>query len=273
MIIEITMTTELRETCLNIVLTSDPGQKCQLAASLEGMDGLDCAREFPDKLEYPGRPNRPQLVAPALVQRRSMTTVAGRAAMIHALAHIEMNAINLAADIVWRFAGMPERFYRDWARVCVEEAYHFNLLREHLRQGGYDYGDFDAHNSLWEMAYKTRADLLARLALVPRTMEAKGLDASPNLIHKLKQAGVSDVIPILEIIVADEVGHVAIGNYWFNYLCQQRQLNPLATYRDLAKLHAAPVLRGPFNLPARRLAGFTEEELQDLQTMAENARG
>lgn len=265
------MCSELREICREIVLSSEPSRKCELAASLATITELDAQRQFDVALDFPGRPARPLLVAPALVQRRKMTSPEGRAAMIHALAHIEMNAINLAADIIWRFPAMPERFYRDWARVCEEEAYHFGLLHQHLCAMNYAYGDFDAHNSLWEMAYKTRADLLARLALVPRTMEAKGLDASPALISKLKQAGDKEVIPILEIIVRDEVGHVAVGNFWFNYLCQQRQLSPIPTYRELALQYAAPVLRGPFNLPARRLAGFTEEELLDLQAMSVNA--
>ena len=146
-----------------------------------------------------------------------MRTLEGRAALIHALAHIEFNAINLALDAIWRFADMPQTYYRDWLKVAVEEAYHFSLLSTHLQTLGFKYGDFTGHNSLWEMADRTKSDVLARMALVPRTMEARGLDASPPLRNKLAQAGDTDAAKILDIILRDEIGHVAIGNHWFNY--------------------------------------------------------
>src|SRR5690606_11544030 len=188
----------------------------------------------------------------------------GRAALIHALAHIEFNAINLALDIMWRFAGMPEVFYREWATVAAEEAMHFGLLREHLRDMGHAYGDFPAHDGLWDMAEKTRDDILARLALVPRTLEARGLDASPLIRDKLLHAGDTRGAAILDVILRDEIGHVAVGNRWFRHLCRERGLDPLAAYDALAARHEAPRLKGPFNLPARRAAGFTEDELQRL---------
>ena len=190
-----------------------------------------------------------------------MNTVAGRAALIHALAHIEFNAINLALDAIWRFPDMPPEFYVDWLKVASEEALHFNLLNTHLSSLGFGYGDFNAHNSLWEMAEKTCEDLLARMALVPRTLEARGLDATPAVRAKLAQAGDEPAAAILDIILRDEVGHVAIGNRWYGWLCQQQGAEPLSTYRALARQHNAPVLKGPFNLEARRAAGFTEEEL------------
>ncbi|MDE1950147.1 MAG: ferritin-like domain-containing protein, partial [Burkholderiales bacterium] len=167
----------------------------------------------------------------------------------------------LALDIVWRFAGMPEAFYRDWLGVAREEALHFSLLREHLRSMGHEYGDFPAHDALWEMAAKTRHDVLARVALVPRTLETRGLDASPPIRAMLVAAGDLRAGEILDIILRDEIGHVALGNRWYRWLCTQRGLDPVTTYAELAERHGAPRQRGPFNLEARRAAGFTEAEL------------
>jgi uncharacterized ferritin-like protein (DUF455 family) len=212
----------------------------------------------------PGRPLRPELVSPLSVRHRSMRTVEGRAALIHALAHIEFNAINLALDAIWRFPGMPRDYYADWLKVAAEEALHFSLLSAHLHSQGFQYGDFPAHNSLWDMAEKTQGDILARIALVPRTLEARGLDASPPVRAKLAQAGDNAAAEILDIILRDEIGHVAIGNRWFRWLCSQRGLDPVATYALLALQYKAPALRGPFNLEARRAAGFSEIELAAL---------
>lgn len=184
--------------------------------------------------------------------------------MIHAICHIELNAIDLACDIVWRFPGMPDLFYVQWAQIAKEEALHFSLLRDHLRQMGYEYGDFTAHNGLWEMAEKTKGDLLARLALVPRTLEARGLDASPPIKKKLVLAGDVKAGEILDVILRDEIGHVAVGNHWYRYLCEQQSLDPIKTYAELAEKYRAPKLRGPFNLDARKQAGFTEAELAAL---------
>jgi uncharacterized ferritin-like protein (DUF455 family) len=213
----------------------------------------------------PGRPARPELVSPRLLGRRSMNTPEGRAMLIHALAHIEFNAINLALDAVWRFSHMPPQYYADWLQVAREEAYHYALLEAHLNTLGHRYGDFSGHDSLWEMVEKTCGDVLARMALVPRTMEARGLDANPPLRAKLAQAGDMAAAAILDIILRDEIGHVEIGNRWYAYLCRQRGLEPRATYAELAARYEAPVLRGPFNIEARLQAGFTEEELAALQ--------
>ena len=212
----------------------------------------------------PGRPDKPELVPPLSVKRRAMNTIAGRAILIHALAHIEFNAINLALDAIWRFPSMPAQYYADWLKVAQEEALHFTLLNQHLQSQGYAYGDFPGHNSLWEMVQKTEDDVLARMALVPRTMEARGLDASPPLRAKLAQAGDMVAASILDIILRDEIGHVAIGNYWYNWLCQHRGLEPVSTYASLTIQYQAPKLRGPFNFEARRAAGFTEPELAAL---------
>lgn len=212
----------------------------------------------------PGRPATPVLVPPRLVGRRSMATVEGRAMLIHALAHIEFNATNLALDALWRFAAMPADYYTDWLRVSSEEALHFSMLSAHLQALGFQYGDFSAHDSLWEMVEKTREDIVARMALVPRTLEARGLDAIPPLRAKLAQAGDLAAAAILDRILQDEIGHVAIGNHWYVYLCEQQGLEPRSAYDALAVRYRAPALKGPFNIEARRLAGFTEAELTGL---------
>ena len=216
----------------------------------------------------PGRPARPELVPPMRVERRrSIHTTAGRANMIHALCHIEFNAINLALDAVWRFAGMPHDYYRDWLRVADEEAYHFTLIHAHLQTMGWRYGDFPGHDGLWTMCEKTKDDVVARMALVPRTLEARGLDATPLIQAKLRRVNTPDAlraVEILDIILRDEIGHVAIGNRWYAWLCAREGLDPLAHYRLLYRRHEAPRMRPPFNLEARAKAGFSEAELQAL---------
>ena len=234
-------------------------------AWLAGEISLDIHVSAVHQTGIPGRPAKPQLVAPREVGHRSMTTIEGRAALIHALAHIEFNAINLALDAVWRFADMPVDFYADWLKVAAEEALHFSLLSSHLKTLGFSYGDFAAHNSLWEMAEKTTGDVLARMALVPRTLEARGLDATPGVRNKLAQVGDTAAAEILDIILRDEIGHVEIGNRWYHWCCEQRSLDVLTTYQELALRYKAPVLRGPFNLEARRQAGFMESEIAALR--------
>ncbi|HEX9171811.1 MAG TPA: ferritin-like domain-containing protein [Telluria sp.] len=260
---------ELRATALQCLLETDPATKTDAIAALahafqQGAWQVDTGAALATADTIPGRPPRPELVAPRLVGRRSMATVEGRAMLIHALAHIEFNATNLALDALWRFADMPDEYYVDWLRVAAEEAIHFSMLAAHLAVLGYRYGDFPAHDSLWEMVEKTRDDVVARMALVPRTLEARGLDAIPPLRAKLAQAGDLAAAKILDRILQDEIGHVEIGNRWYRYLCGQRGLEPGATYDALAVRYAAPVLKGPFNIPARRLAGFTEAELSSL---------
>lgn len=260
---------ELRNAALFWLAQCDAPGKAEgvrlLAQSwLSGEIELDAHAPLTAQQPIPGKPDKPELVPPLSVRRRSMITPEGRAILIHALAHIEFNAINLALDAIWRFAGMPREYYADWLKVADEEALHFSLLCGHLQSLGYAYGDFPAHNSLWEMAAKTQHDILARIALVPRTMEARGLDATPQVRAKLAQAGDLAAAKILDIILRDEIGHVAIGNRWYNWLCEQRGLEPLAAYARLAAEYQAPVMRGPFNLEARRAAGFSELELAAL---------
>jgi uncharacterized ferritin-like protein (DUF455 family) len=261
---------ELRANALRCLLETDPDAKtAQVAAMAAGFVSGGSALDSGALLQVagliPGRPARPELVPPRLLGRRSMVTLEGRAMLVHALSHIEFNALNLALDALWRFPGMPPAYYADWLRVSKEEAEHFALLAAHLRYLGYEYGDFPGHDSLWEMVEKTRGDVLARMALVPRTLEARGLDAIPPLRAKLAQAGDMAAAAILDRILQDEIGHVEIGNRWYGYLCQQRAIDPQVTYDALAARYEAPVLKGPFNFGARRLAGFTEAELARLQ--------
>lgn len=263
------VSTELRAAALAALCTSDPAAKARLARGL--LDGLPLQAQavLQPGAPVPGRPPRPALVPHQQLKPRPVHTPEGRAALLHALAHIEFNAIDLACDALWRFAGLPEAFYRDWAQVAREEALHFQLLAGHLGTLGCAYGDLPAHNGLWEMARKTEDDLLARLALVPRTLEARGLDAAPPIRARLVAAGDLRAGEILDIILRDEVGHVAIGNHWYGWLCDQRGLDPVATYAELARRYQAPRLKGPFNLPARRAAGFSEAELAALQQSAQ----
>lgn len=257
----------LRACALDLLIATDPVAKTQGVAALAaawhaGTCTLDPAAVLDaGAAAVPGRPARPELVPPRLVGRRSMATPEGRAMLVHALAHIEFNAVNLALDAIWRFPGMPPDYYSDWVRVAAEEAHHFTLLAAHLHTLGWSYGDFPGHDSLWEMVAKTSGDVLARMALVPRTMEARGLDAIPPLRAKLAQAGDEAAARILDVLLADEVGHVEIGNRWYVYLCARRGLEPVATYDRLTAQYKAPVLKGPFNVDARRQAGFTDVEL------------
>ena len=217
----------------------------------------------------PGRPPQPVLLAPMQVPHRSPFTPEGLAALVHAVCHIEFNAINLALDAVWRFPGMPAAFYTDWLRVADEEATHFDLLHNHLRSLGHRYGDFPAHDGLWEMCVKTQDDITARMALVPRTLEARGLDATPLIQARLRKVNTPDAlraVDILDVILRDEIGHVAVGNRWYAWLCQQQGLEPVAHYRTLARAYNAPRLRPPFNEAARRAAGFTPAELEALSS-------
>ena len=259
--------TELRRAALEILAIADAQTKVSRVSQLfddyqERRITLNSSEIFNQgELELPGRPSKPELIPPLQVPKRRMDTVEGRASLMHSLVHIEFNAINLALDAIWRFPNMPQQYYEDWLKVAKEESYHFTLVNEHIQSFGFTYGDFPAHNSLWEMVERTKDAIIARMALVPRTMEARGLDAVPMIRDRFKQIKELAAVEILEIILRDEVGHVAIGNHWFNFLCAKESLSPISAYRDLARKYCAPKLRGPFNLEARRQAGFSEEEL------------
>lgn len=250
---------------LRAVQETDPLKKVELAnqvAQSSAGTGPDMTFAVPPGL--PGRPDRPVLVPHSQIRQFPLTTDEGKAALIHSVAHIEFNAIDLALDIVWRFAGMPDAFYRDWLRIAAEEALHFTLLRNHLTTFGYDYGSFPAHNALWEMAEKTGDDVLARIGIVPRTLEARGLDVSPAVKDKLIGAGDRNGAAIFDVIMQDEIGHVLAGNRWFRWICAQRGIEPVATYGKLVEKYDPPKIRAPYNIAARRLAGFDEDEIAAL---------
>ncbi|HVI26346.1 MAG TPA: ferritin-like domain-containing protein [Xanthomonadaceae bacterium] len=262
---------------------SDAARACLAAAAPEDKLALtrDAADAFargelamradappPEPIRMPGRPPRPRLVPPRELPRRGFGTPEGRAAFIHAVTHIEFNAVDLAWDAVYRFRGMPAEYYADWVGVAADEARHFALLRARLRELGHDYGDFDAHNGLWEMAEKTAHDVLARMALVPRVLEARGLDVTPGMIVKLRALGDEATAAILEVILREEVGHVAAGSRWYRWLCARDGVDPRERFRALLAAHARPVLYGPFNREARAAAGFDEDELAELERLA-----
>jgi uncharacterized ferritin-like protein (DUF455 family) len=258
---------ELRQRALEVLCIADPEVKAEAARALHAATdlSLDADRVLPEPAILPGRPARPHLVPPAQLPRRSPFDTEGRAGLLHAVAHIEFNAINLALDAAWRFASMPREFYFDWLRVAAEEALHFTLLRGHLRSLGHDYGDFDAHDGLWAMTDKTKNDIVARMALVPRTLEARGLDATPPMQARLRKAGDLRAVEILDVILRDEVGHVAIGNHWYRWLCERDGLDPQAHDAQISKRYGAPRLKPPFNRAARLAAGFSEIELSELE--------
>lgn len=258
----------LRLAALEALLLTDPQEKVAAVQTLKVGLPVMAEQRISDPGSIPGRPSNLKFVSPQQVPRRSVHSVQGRAALLHSLAHIEFNAINLALDIIWRYPHLPENFYGGWLTVAQEEALHFSLLHDHLMSLGFKYGDFPCHDGLWEMAERTKHDLLARLALVPRTLEARGLDACPVVREKFAQAGDQVAAGILDIILRDEVGHVALGNYWYRRLCQEQNRCDFDTYQLMAEHYRAPRLRGPFNRPARLEAGFTEREIDALEAQA-----
>ncbi len=269
---------EIRERALAALCLDDPATKAAAVATLWAEHDnlpLDTRAELTPSAPLPGRPGRPRLIPAIEVPQRSPFTPVGLAGLLHAIAHIEFNAINLALDAVWRYPGMPEAYYRDWLRVAYEESLHYGLLAEHLQSLGHAYGDFDAHDGLWNMCVRTQDDITARMALVPRTLEARGLDATPLIQAKLRRVDTPPArraVDILDVILRDEIGHVAVGNRWYAWLCERQGLEPVAHYRVLVRRHEAPRLRPPFNETARRAAGFSSEELEELQGVTNDNR-
>ena len=246
---------------LQALCESDPVRKCERVAALRVEHALSAlAPTAKEQMHIPGRPLLPQLVNPRAVPHRGLGTAEGRAAMAHAVAHIEFNAINLALDAALRFRGMPEDYYADWISVAQDEARHFAMLSARLMQMGWAYGEFAAHNGLWEAAEKTAHDVLERMALVPRVLEARGLDVTPNMILRLEEVGDPQTAAVLRVILHEEVRHVAIGTRWFHHLCALRALEPVATFRKLIAGHRVR-LQTPFNWEARLKAGFDPLEL------------
>jgi uncharacterized ferritin-like protein (DUF455 family) len=222
----------------------------------------------PEPIRMPGRPAAPRLVHPRELSKRGLGSAEGRAAFVHSIAHIELNAIDLAWDAVYRFRDLPAAYYADWVGVANDEARHFTLLRDRLRELGHGYGDFDAHNGLWEMAEKTAHDGLARMALVPRVLEARGLDVTPAMIVKLRALGDEATATILETILREEVAHVAAGSRWFRWYCERAGVDPRTRFAQLLDEYARGSLRGPFNHEARLAAGFDAEEVAALASLA-----
>jgi len=248
---------------------TDPAEKLRLTRatwqSLQAGDlYADSSSPPPEPIGAPGRPARPLLVNARQVPQRGLGSAEGRAALVHAVAHIEFNAINLAWDAVYRFRDKPADYYLDWASCANDEARHFAMLSDRLAELGHAYGDFDAHDGLWAMAEKTAHDDTARMALVPRVLEARGLDVTPGMIDRLRQLGDTQTVAILEVILREEVAHVAAGTRWYRHCCARDGLDPAATFFELLREYMGVSLRGPFNLPARREAGFDEQELEQL---------
>lgn len=247
----------------------DPGEKCAathslLAAWREGRHAAQPGVDDTMPIDLPGRPALPLLVEGRHVPKRGIGTREGHAALLHAIAHIEFNAINLALDCTYRFRSMPAEFHDDWLHVAAEEAFHFGLVRDRLIALGFDYGTFPAHNGLWAMACRTADDPLARMALVPRVLEARGLDATPPIMAKLRSIGDRESVAVLEIILRDEIGHVSIGDRWFRSLCAERGLEAEQTYLELIDRLGAPRPHPPLHREARLAAGFSERELDRL---------
>lgn len=256
------------------LLEPNPRRKCELTFALatqwqeSKLSSVDEAEYSPLNIlafDTPGQPDLPQLVNPRDLKRRSMSSAAGRIVFLHAFAHIEFNAINIALDAVYRFRQMPQSYVSDWLLVASEEAKHFLLLDDCLTERGSFYGEHDAHRGLWDMVCKTRHDVLHRMALVPRVMEARGLDVTPSMIMKFTRAEDLRAAEILEVIYKDEIDHVRIGSFWYQTLCDERKLNSTQTFSDLVDLYMKGKLRGPFNWPARLKAGFAESELKLLE--------
>ncbi len=260
----------LFEAAVQCLAAADPAEKVALThrhaiAFARGELQVPPDAPPPEPIRMPGRPPRPRLVHPRDVPRRGLGSEEGRAAFLHAIAHIELNAIDLAWDAVYRFRALPDAFYRDWVQVADDEARHFTMLRARLREFGHDYGDFDAHNGLWQMTEKTAHDGLARMALVPRVLEARGLDVTPGMIERLRALGDTRTVEILETILREEVAHVAAGSRWYRWHCERAGVEPRARFRELLQEYAGGYLRGPFNIEARLLAGFDEDELASLE--------
>jgi uncharacterized ferritin-like protein (DUF455 family) len=217
-----------------------------------------------DVIEIPGRPTLPELVHPSKVARRKLVTEQGRIALVHAICHIEFNAINLALDAVYRFQDMPRDYYVDWMKVAAEESKHFLLLHNRLLQLNSSYGNHPAHNGLWEMAIKTQHSIVERMALVPRVLEARGLDVTPGMIDRLEEVGDVETVSILKVILHDEIGHVEIGTRWFRYVCEQQNIDSELTFISLLKQYNVAIGNGPLHIDARQQAGFSQAELKAL---------
>jgi uncharacterized ferritin-like protein (DUF455 family) len=248
-----------------VLATAEPAVKVALSEKVaEAWRGGDLLIGNADPPPRPARPFRPPLCSPRdMPKRRNFGSPAGRIALLHALAHIELNAIGLAWDLIARFGaarfgavGWPRAFFDDWVAVAAEEAEHFSLLSDRLAALGSVYGDLPAHDGLWEAAAATAHDPLARLAVVPLVLEARGLDVTPEMMGRLEGAGDRDSAAVLDRIYRDEIGHVTVGRRWFEFLCERRGREPRETFHALVRRHFTGTLKPPFNHRARQEAGF-----------------
>ena len=265
--------TDLHAAARRCLDATDPAEKLRLThetwqAFLAGELRADPDSPPPEPIGAPGRPAKPRLVNARQVPQRGLGSAEGRAALVHAVAHIEFNAINLAWDAVYRYRDKPADYYRDWASCAHDEARHFSMLSARLAELGHAYGDFDAHDGLWAMAEKTAAHDTARMALVPRVLEARGLDVTPGMIERLRKLGDQRTVAILEVILREEVAHVAAGTRWYRHCCERDGVDPIDTFFVLLRDYMGATLRGPFNRPARLEAGFLEEELDRLAALS-----
>ena len=265
--------TDLHAAARRCLDATDPADKLRLThATWQALQAGELATDPqappPVAISTPGRPARPRLVNAREVPQRGLGSAEGRSALVHAVAHIEFNAINLAWDAVYRFRGMPAAYYRDWASCANDEARHFAMLSGRLAELGHAYGDFDAHDGLWAMAERTAQRDTARMALVPRVLEARGLDVTPGMIERLRQLGDTRTVAILEVILREEVAHVAAGTRWYQHCCARDGVEPVETFFALLRDYMGVSLRGPFNRPARLAAGFVAAELDRLAALA-----
>ncbi len=259
----------LTATACQVLISRTPASKVEAAHTLSklwnaGMLNDSTGEKCVVPPTYPGRPASPELVDPRSLKRRRLGSVHGRVALLHAIAHIEFNAIDLAADMVARYAHdcriadcQRQAFIDDWVGVCDDEARHFTLIQNRLEEMGSFYGDLQAHNGLWEAAISTMGDLAARLVIAPMVLEARGLDVTPNMIAKLENVQDTKSADILKIIYEEEIGHVAAGVKWFSYICKQENQRPESYFKQLVKENFKGQLKPPFNEAARTLAGLT----------------
>lgn len=262
------MQAELYRLTLETLLTPDSRKKAEGTTRLVTLHHSGELKRDPSvppqPVHLPGYPPELKFVPPRELAKRGPGSDQGRIHLFHAIAHIEFSAINLALDAVYRFRDLPDDFIGDWLRVAAEEVSHFALIEQHLAQLGTRYGDLAVHDGLWKVARNTAQDPLVRMALVPRYLEARGLDVNPGMQQRLREAGDLAGVEILEVILRDEIGHVACGDRWFRYLCQQRQLEPETTYRTLVEQHTKHPWGGPIHCTARQQAGFSARELAAL---------
>lgn len=263
------MNDSLREAALRVLTAADPEKKCCAAHFLSTAwktGDLSISSDDAQMSPLPNRPSRPdspKMIPPFQVKRRGLGTQRGRAALLHAIAHIEFNAIDLAADMLARFAGSPlipdadrQNFITDWISVCDDEARHYTMVAARMRDMDMEYGDLPAHDGLWQAAEATKDDFIARLVIAPMVLEARGLDVTPTMIEKLTQAGDLESASVLQVIYDDEIGHVAIGSRWFHALCNVQNLPAQSTFRAKVDRYFKGLLKPPFNRPARDMAGL-----------------